>query len=72
MLNKEGKNGYTVGLRLRKIREVLNHYLAYLKIINPSIHQIREGFIIKICFDSNLKKWKREFKIRTRGQPHFC
>jgi hypothetical protein len=53
MLNKEGKNGYTVGLRLRKIREVLNHYLAYLKIINPSIHQIWEGFIIKTCFGSN-------------------
>jgi hypothetical protein len=56
MLNKEGKNSYTLRLGLRKIREVLNHYLACLKIINPSVHQIREGFTIQTYFDSKLKK----------------
>jgi hypothetical protein len=29
-----------------KIIEVFNHYLACLKLINPSVHQFREGFTI--------------------------
>jgi hypothetical protein len=37
---------YTVRLRLRKIREVLNHFQICLKIINPSVHQIKVGFAI--------------------------
>jgi hypothetical protein len=45
-MNKEGKNSYTFRLGLRKIREVLNHSLACLKIIHPSVHQIKEGFTI--------------------------
>jgi hypothetical protein len=45
-LNNRRKNSYTVRLRLRKIREVLNHSLICLKIVNPSVHQIKEGFDI--------------------------
>jgi hypothetical protein len=40
------KNSYTSRLGLRKIRKVLNHSLACLKIIQPSVHQIKEWFAI--------------------------
>jgi hypothetical protein len=43
-LNNRGKNSYTIRLRLRKIIEILNHFLICLKIVNPSVHQIKEGF----------------------------
>jgi hypothetical protein len=39
-------NSYNVRLGLRKIREVLNHSLLYLKIVNPSVHQIKVGLTI--------------------------
>jgi hypothetical protein len=45
-LNKRRKNSYTVRLRIRKIKEVLNHSLICLKIVNPSLHQIKVGFAI--------------------------
>jgi hypothetical protein len=31
---------------LRKFREVLNHFLTCLKIINPSVYQIKIEFAI--------------------------
>jgi hypothetical protein len=40
------KNSYTIRLGLRKFREVLNHFLTYLKIINPSVHQMKVKFAI--------------------------
>jgi hypothetical protein len=46
MLNKRRKNSYTVRLGLRKIREVLNHSLICLKMLYPSVHQIKAGFTI--------------------------
>jgi hypothetical protein len=45
-LNKREKNSYTVRLRLRKIIEILNHSIIYLKIVKPSVHQIKVGFSI--------------------------
>jgi hypothetical protein len=59
-MNKEGKNSYTFRLGLRKIREVLNHSLACLKIIHPSVHQIKEGFTIYTHFGSKLMKIEKE------------
>jgi hypothetical protein len=40
------KNSYTIRLGLKKFREVLNHFLTCLKIINPSVHPIKEEFAI--------------------------
>jgi hypothetical protein len=40
------KNSYTIRLGLRKFREVLNHFLTYLKIRNLSVHQIKVEFAI--------------------------
>jgi hypothetical protein len=40
------ENSYTIRLGLRKFREVLNHFLTYLKIINPFVHQIKVEFTI--------------------------
>jgi hypothetical protein len=65
-LNKRGKNSYIVRLRLRKVREVLNHSLICLKIENSSVHQIKVGFAFLIIFSLKLKK------IKTREQPYFC
>jgi hypothetical protein len=45
-MNKREKNSYTVRLRLRKIREIINHFIICLKIIKPSRHQIKVGFAI--------------------------
>jgi hypothetical protein len=45
-LNNRWKNSYTVRLRLRKSREVLNHSIICLKIVKPSVHQIKVGFAI--------------------------
>jgi hypothetical protein len=45
-LNEIGKNSYTIRLGLRKFREVLNHFLTCLKIINPSVHSIKVGFAL--------------------------
>jgi hypothetical protein len=55
-LNNKGKNSYIVRLRLRKIREVLNHSIIYLKIVKPSVHQIKVGFAFLINFSLKLKK----------------
>jgi hypothetical protein len=45
-LNNKGENSYTVRLKLRKIREVFNHSIICLKIVKPSVHQIKVGFAI--------------------------
>jgi hypothetical protein len=45
-LNNKRKNSYTVRLRLRKIREELDHFLTCTKIINPSVHQVKVEFTI--------------------------
>jgi hypothetical protein len=45
-LNNRGKNSYTVRLRLRKIKGVLNQSLICIKIVNPLVHQIKVGFTI--------------------------
>jgi hypothetical protein len=40
--------------------------------LQPSIHQIKEGFLIYTHLGSKLRKIeKKGFKIRPRGQPHF-
>jgi hypothetical protein len=55
-LNNRGKNSYTVRLRIRKIREVLNPSIICLKIVKPSVHQIKVGFALLITFSLKLKK----------------
>jgi hypothetical protein len=45
-LNNRRKISYIVRLRLIKIREVLNHSLICLKIVNSSVHPIKVGFTI--------------------------
>jgi hypothetical protein len=56
MLNNRRKNSYTVRLRLRKIKEVLNHSIICLKIVKPLVHQIKVGFVILITFSLKLNK----------------
>jgi hypothetical protein len=55
-LNNKGKNSYMVRLRLRKIGEILNHSIICLKMVTPSVHQIKVGFAILITFSLKLKK----------------
>jgi hypothetical protein len=43
-------------MRLRKIREVLSDSLVCLKIVHPSVHQIKVGFAIQIIFSLKIKK----------------
>jgi hypothetical protein len=40
-LKERRKNSYTIRLGLRKFREVLNHFLTYLKIIKPFVHHVK-------------------------------
>jgi hypothetical protein len=50
------KNSYTIWLRLRKFREVLDHLLTYLKMINPSVYLIKVEFAIYFTLCLKLKK----------------
>jgi hypothetical protein len=50
------KNSYPIWLGLRKFREILNHFLTCLKLINPSVHQVKVEFTIWIIISLKLEK----------------